>query len=138
MNFEELEKIVQEDTGVSICPICGTPYRKCHYRQKTCGTDECKKAWRSIYLKERSDRLKSKSAEDYRRYHRDAQRRYRRKKQRAKEADAYLKHVQEFWTRKEDRIIPVVDGLTYAERQIQKTLAQVPKIDLNIGEEDEK
>lgn len=59
MNFDELEKIIAEEAGVDICPICGTPYKKYHSRQKTCAAEECRKKHRAQYLKERTERLKA-------------------------------------------------------------------------------
>ena len=57
MNISELNEIIAKETGVSICPICQVPFTPRHSRQITCGSEECRKAHRKTYLKERKERL---------------------------------------------------------------------------------
>lgn len=139
MNFEELEKIVQAEAGVSICPICKTPFKPYHSRQITCAAEECRKSYRSNYLKERNARLKAQDEDMWRKKHTDAQRRSRHKKREFKLTDENLKKAQAYWKKREaQHYTALSDGKEYAERQIANTLAKVPKIDVNIGKENEK
>lgn len=136
MNLEELERIIKDDTGITICPVCGTPYEQYHSRQRTCGTDECKRLWKNKYLRERRSRLISEDKEAFNRYHANAQRKSRQKKKRLEEVDEDLRKAQEYWERREERLrVESPDGKSYAERQIADTLAKVPKIDVNIGKD---
>lgn len=133
MNFEELERIIKDDTGITICPVCGTPYEQYHSRQRTCGTDECKRLWKNKYLRERRKRLISEDKEAFNIYHANAQRKSRHKKKRLEEVDEDLIKAQEYWERREaQNCLAISDGKEYAERQIADTLAKVPKIDVNI------
>lgn len=131
MNFEDLAKIVEE-AGVNVCPICGTPYEKYHSRQRTCGTPECKKAWKYAYLKNRTERLIEEDPKGYRAYRAAIQRKSRERKREKKIAENNLKKMEAYWqsrAAKEDRLGE--DGIYYGKRQMEKTLALVPKIDVS-------
>ena len=132
MNFDALDEIIRKNTDLHICPICGTPFRQYHSRQRTCGTDECKRLWKNTYLRERRVRLIAENPEAFREYHADAQRKSRNKKKNLMIADRNLKKAQEYWERRAaQQYISVSDGTEYADRQIADTLAKVPKIDVS-------
>lgn len=130
MNFDELNEIVAKEAGVSICPICGTPFKKFHSRQKTCGSDECKRAWHNQYYNERRRRLLAENPEEFRAYRREAERKYRRKKRSAEMADDNYKKLEDYWLNRAERRIET-DGLEYGKKQAERTLASVPKIDVS-------
>lgn len=133
MNFDELNKIVAKEAGINICPICGTPFDKYHARQKTCGTDECKRLYKNQYLKDRKERLMREDVEAFREKRREVQRKSRRKKRRKEVADENYQKIQKYWEEQAERHIET-DGLEYGKRQMERTLASIPKIDVNIGE----
>lgn len=136
MSISELDKIIEQETGVTICPICGTPFIPYHSRQKTCATDECRKAYRAIYMREWKDRLRKEDYEMWCKRRREYEKRSRRKKKELMITDENLKKAQEYWERREaQHSIAISDGKEYAERQMAKTLASVPKIDVNIGKD---
>lgn len=127
MNFDELNQIVAKEAGVSICPICGTPFTPYHSRQKTCASEECRKAYRAEYLKERKERLMEEDIDLWRAKHAAAQRKCRHKKKRAKGLEVSYQELEDHWNgRANDNIY----GLDYGKRQAEKTLASVPKIDV--------
>lgn len=134
MNFDELSEIIAEEAGVSICPICGVPFTKYHSRQIICSSPDCKKARRAEYFKKRTARLREENLELFREKHNEAQKKYRKKKKETKSIDDNLKKTQEYWERREQALqIEKTDGRGYANKQIEKTLSQIPKIDVNIG-----
>lgn len=131
--FEELERLISEKTGALICPICGTPFVPYNTRQKTCGTEECKREWKNKYLREYRRRLQEEDYEAYREYCNEAQRKTRWKKRGLDEIDENLAEIEERYARMEERDKTVfADGLNYGKRQMERTLAQVPKIDVNL------
>ena len=132
MNFDDLNDIVAKEAGVNICPICGVPYEKYHSRQKTCGTDECKKRWHNNYYNDRRRRLLAEHPDEFRRYRREAERKTRRKKKEAELMQRNYKKMQSYWERQIDVKERKLDGgLDYGKKQVEKTLAQVPKIDVS-------
>ena len=139
MNFDELNAIVAKEAGINICPICGVPYEKYHSRQKTCGTDECKRLWRNRYFDERRRRLLAENPEEFRRYRREAEKKTRRKKREQELMRRNYKKMQSYWERQIDVKEHKIDGgLDYGKKQVEKTLAQVPKIDTSGFEKGEK
>lgn len=135
IEFEELEKIVSEEAGVEICPICKTPFYKRDARQRTCGTNECKRLWKNKYLRERRLRLIAEDKEWFNFQHAEAQRKSRHKKrakqiawENAKDDTIGEKNIE----RLESFFVMKTPADEYAERQIKKTLALVPKIDVNL------
>lgn len=139
MNFKVLDEIVAKHTNndVHFCAICGTPFRPYHSRQKTCGTEECKRQWSNIRYSKRRKRLLEKDPEAFRAYRREAERKSRQKKRDAEVAGRNYKKLEEYWIDKNDRVIET-DGLEYGKKQVEKTLAQVPKIDVTGFKKGEK
>jgi len=140
MNFEELGKLISDEAGVDICPICGVPFRGRDARQKTCGTSECKRLWANKYLRERRLRLIAEDKELFNLRHAEAQRRSRRKKRAEQierenaESDTIgIKNIE----RLESFFVMRTPADEYAERQKAKTLASIPKIDVTLREEKE-
>ena len=132
MNFDELNEIIAREAGINICPICGTPFEKYHSRQKTCGTDECKRLWRNKYFDERRRRLLAENPEEFRRYRREAEKKTRRKKKEKEMMRRNYKKMQSYWERLIDVKEHKIDGgLDYGKKQVEKTLEQVPKIDVS-------
>ncbi len=132
MNFDELNAIVAEQAGVDICPICGTPFSKYHSRQRTCGTEECKRLWKNKYLRERRDRLIAEDKEAFKMAHAEAQRKSRHKKKEVERIARNYARIQEHWDRVTEFNKVVADhGFDYGKHQMAKTLAQVPKIDVS-------
>ena len=132
MNFDELNEIIAREAGINICPICGTPFEKYHSRQKTCGTDECKRLWRNKYFDERRRRLLAENPEEFRAYRREAERKTRRKKRNKEAMRRNYKKMQSYWERQIDVKEHRIDGgLDYGKKQVEKTLEQVPKIDIS-------
>lgn len=130
MNFNLLNEIIEKEAGVSICPICGIPYDKYHKNQKTCGTDECKRLWHNRYLEERRQKMLAENPEEFRAYRREAQRKTRERKRKAKVADGNYQKLENYWLDKANRRIET-DGLEYGKKQAERTLASVPKIDVS-------
>lgn len=131
--FEELERLIAEKTGAPICPICGTPYIPYNSRQKTCGAEECKHEWKCKYLRDRRKRLQEEDYEAYRDYCNEAQRKARAKKRTVDRLDEDLAALEEKYRRMEERDKTVfADGFNYGKRQMERTLALVPKIDVNL------
>lgn len=134
MNFDELNAIIAEKTGVDICPICMTPFYRRDARQKTCGTNECKRLWKNKYLRERRMRLIAEDKELFNFLHAEAQRKSRHKKraeQIARENAMSDTISAENIEHLESLFIMRTPAEEYAERQRAKTLAQVPKIDVS-------
>lgn len=129
MNISELEKIIEEQTGNKICPICGTPFKPYHSRQKTCGTEECKKLHHNMYLKERRERLIAEDREAFNRAHALAQWKSRQKKKAKEQSERNYDKIQQHWERFVDSE-KSVSGIDYGKRQAEKTLASIPKIDV--------
>lgn len=138
MNFDELNEIVAKEAGINICPICGVPYEKYHSRQKTCGTDECRRLWHNRYMDAQRKQQYAENADAFREYRREAQRRYRKKKRDKEVANKNYARIQAYWQRQAElREYKLDGGLDYGKKQVEKTLAQVPKIDVS-GFEKEK
>ena len=136
MNFDELEKIMIE-AGVNICPICGTPFSKYHNRQKTCGTDECRRLMSNRRSREWRRKKIEEDPEAYRKYHTEAERKRRDKKKWQEDRAEQLQKIQERWAKQSnlDKIV-AEHGMEYGRMQAEKILASVPKIDVNIERRD--
>lgn len=130
MNFDELNEIVAKEADVNVCPICGTPFKGYHKGQKTCGTDECKRLYKNNYLRERRKRLMEEDIEAYRKHRREAQRKSRRKQRELELAEKNLEKAQEYWDKRAERHIET-DGIEYGKKQMERTLAMIPKIDVS-------
>lgn len=139
MNFDELNAIIVKETGVKICPICGVPFEGYHRRQKTCGTDECKRLYHNQYLREKRVQWMTEDIAGFREYRRVAQRKSRRKKKETELMQRNYKKMQSYWERQIDVKERKLDGgLDYGKKQVEKTLAQVPKIDVSGFEKGDK
>lgn len=135
MDLQELQSILTETNGSRVCPICGTPFKPYHSRQKSCGAPECKREIHNQYMRERTKRLRSENIYEWRKYHRDAQRKSREKKRKRIERDNQLRELGDKWQERSDfEKLVQEDGLRYGEVQKQKTLEKVPKINLELGE----
>lgn len=133
--FEELNSIVAAQAGLDVCPMCGTPFRRRDARQKTCGTNECKRLWKNKYLRERRLRLIAEDKELFNFLHAEAQRKSRHKKraeQIARENAASDTISAENIEHLESLFVMRTPADEYAERQKAKTLASVSKIDVNL------
>lgn len=138
MNFDELNEIVAKEAGIDICPVCGTPFERRHKAQKTCGTDECKRLYKNNYLRERRKRLMEEDIEAYRKKRRETQRKSRRKQRELELAEKNLEKAQEYWDKRAERHIET-DGIEYGKKQMERTLAMIPKIDVSgFGKEQTK
>lgn len=132
MNFDALDEIIRKNTDLNICPICGTPFRQYHRRQKTCGTEECKRQWHNSYLRKRRVRLMTEDRDAFNKEHAEAQRKYRLKKRGIKEMSEALDRMQAHWDAVLEKETRLADGgFDYGKRQMEKTLANVPKIDVS-------
>lgn len=131
MNFNTLNEIIERETGISICPICGVPFDKYHSRQKTCGSDECKRLWHNKYFNDRRKRMLAEDPEAFRAYRREAEKKTRRKKREKEMLRRNYKKMQSYWERQLDKERRTDGGLDYGKKQVEKTLAQVPKIDVS-------
>lgn len=121
-------------TELKTCVICGMPFKPYSRRQKTCGDPDCQKTYKRDYTNRWASEFKERDPEGWKRYHREAMRRYRRKTKAAEERDEQLQELQDHWERVEefdDKISRI--GLSYGEYQMQKTLAKVPKINVELG-----
>ena len=132
MNFDLLNEIIAKEAGVNICPICGIPYEKYHSRQKTCGTEECKRLWHNRCVEERRRKMLTEKPEEFRAYRREAEKKTRRKKKQKEMLRKNYKKMQSYWERQIDVKERKIDGgLDYGKKQVEKTLAQVSKIDVS-------
>lgn len=130
--MKDLDKVLQ-DAGVHICPICGTPYEPYHSRQRTCGSDKCRREWKKAYLHEWTQKRKEKDPEAWKEYRRKAARKHYLKKRSLERfanelADLrrYAHHQEEF-----DKFVSE-HGHEYGKYSAEKVLATVPKIDTNL------
>lgn len=134
MDIAKLEEILADETGLKLCPICGTAYKPYHSRQKTCGSPECKRIYHNEYVRERTERLKKQDIDSFRKYHTEAQRKYRAKQKGRAERDTQLKDLGDRWSKQEEFDKKVKEyGIRYGQVQAQKTLASIPKIDVTLG-----
>lgn len=125
---------VLSDSGIHVCPICGTPFEPYHSRQKTCGSAECKKEHHNQYVKDRVKRLKEEDPEAWRKYHAKANKRYRHKQKALDERDKDLKELEDRWKRDDTLSKKIAEcGHEYGKRSAEKLLATIPKIDVNLG-----
>lgn len=132
MNFDALDEIIRKNTNLNICPICGSPFRQYHSRQKTCGDEECKRIWHNKYHKKRRAKKLEENPEAFRAYRREAERKTRKKKKEKEIMSRNYDKLEEYWQKQEELMGRANDGgLDYGKQQIQKTLANVPKIDVS-------
>ena len=141
MDLTKIESILQAEAELKVCPICGTPYKPYHSRQKTCGSSECIRINRSEATKRRNAERKEENPEEYRASRRASVQRYRQKKRAMVNREAQLKELSEQWEKQTEFDRKVTEyGMEYGKRSAEKVLANAPKIDVNIErrEEDEQ
>lgn len=131
MDFNELSEIIAKETGQCVCAICGMPYRPHRANQKTCGNEGCKSEWHKRYQREYVKALREKDPEEFRRRNREAQKKLRDKMRRIDTADRRYDVIEERYKRIEEANKNIT-GIDYGKRQAEKTLAAIPKIDVNI------
>ena len=136
MDLKELEAILSENSENKFCPICSTPFKPYHSRQKTCGSPECKKAYHAEYVKNYNKRFREENPIVAKRRRRESMRRFREKSKTLEGRNDDLGKQLEYWEKREefDRKVAAY-GAKYGEVSAQKTLEQVPKIDTTIGGE---
>ena len=134
MELTTLEEILAEKSGNKFCPVCGTPFKPYHSRQKTCGAPECQRQCHNEYMRERTKRQREENIEEWRKYHREAVAKSRARKRERMKRDAQLKDIQDRWEKQDefDRRMSEY-GSNYGDVQRQRTLASIPKIDVNLG-----
>lgn len=131
MNFDELSKLVADEIGQSVCVICGMPYKPRRPNQKTCGNEGCKREWHRQYQRDYIERLREESPEELKRYRRESQRKHREKMKRIDHADTNYRVIEDRYRRIEEANKNIT-GIDYGKRQAERTLAMIPKIDVNI------
>lgn len=136
MDLQKLETILTEQSGNRFCCICGTPFKPYKGNQKTCGAPECQKALHAEYMKDRAKRLKEEDIDAFRKYHREAQAKSRAKKKERIRRDKELRRLQKKWEKRAE--FDEMDKDNYGDRQKQKTLDMIPKIDVNMERRKDK
>ena len=137
MNFDELNEIVSKQANVRLCPICGTPYKQYHSRQKTCGSSECKKMHHSQWIKDYRRKQFEEHPDEFRAYRREMERKCRQRKKDKERMSRNYDKLEAFWSRNTERHVET-DGLEYGKKQAERTLAQGPKIDVSGFEKRDK
>lgn len=134
MNLTELETILSKKSGNRFCPICDTPFKPHHSRQKTCGSPECKKRYHAEYVKNYNSKLRKDNPELTRKRTRESMRKFRAKQRAVENRNDELGRQQEYWEKRAEfeRKIAAY-GDKYGEVQAQKILERVPKIDTSMG-----
>ena len=135
MNLDEIEKILQDDAGLRTCQICGNPYKPYHRRQKTCGEPDCRRAYHNEKMKAHQAKRMAENPEEFRANKREHARKYARRQNALRTRDAQLRYLSERWKKQGefDRKISEY-GMDYGRVQSEKTLAQIPKIDVTTGD----
>ena len=132
MNLSEIEKIMT-DSGASLCIVCGLPFEKRNSRQKTCGSASCQRIAHNEYLRERARRLKAEDPVGFNKRRAAANKKWRNKIKALNEREKELKKLNNRWERQLEFDKKIGEyGLRYGEVSAQKTLAKVPKIDVNL------
>ena len=134
MNLTELEKILSKESGNKFCPICATPFKPHHSRQKTCGSPECKRIYHAEYVKNYNQKLRKDNPELTRRRTRDSMRKFRAKQRAVEDRNDELSRQLEYWEKRaefEKKITAYGDH--YGEVSAEKLLEQIPKIDTSMG-----
>ena len=133
MDLKEITRILTEEDGAHICPICGTPFSPRTSQQKTCGAPDCKRLHHNAYVRERAKRLKEENPDVWRRYHTNANRKWRAKQKGISDREAELKDLQKRWEKQKEFEEKIAEyGHRYGEVSAAKVLATVPKIDTNL------
>lgn len=136
MKFEEISQTLRE-AGVSVCPICGMPYKPYRKTQLTCGEKECRRVMNSRQTAERARRRLAENPEEERKKRAEAAKKYRHKQKTSRMFEEQLERIKELtehWEEKEDAIV----GEDYGKRQMEQTLASLSKIDTSMNREQNK
>ena len=131
MNFDDMSKLIAEKTGQSVCVVCGMPFKPRKKGQKTCGNEDCQREWRKKYQQERQRKLREEDPERWKAYHREAQKKSRNKHRNIDYVDAKYRSIEERYRIIEEKNKNIT-GVDYGKRQAERTLASVPKIDVNL------
>ena len=134
MDLNSIEQVLAAETNLRICPICGTPYKPYHSRQKSCGSPECKREVHNAYCRARRKKLMEEHPEEFRAYRAKAMRKYRAKLKGIEDREKELSRLSEQWKKQQkfDEYI-TAHGHEYGKLSAQKILEKVPKIDVNLG-----
>lgn len=139
MDLNEIELTLKKETDLRVCPICGMPFKPYHSRQKTCGDSECKRIHQCETVKRRTAERKAEDPEEYNTSRRRSVEKYRRNKKKLGIRESELKQLSQKWERQLDFDKKISEyGLEYGKRSAEKTLANVPKIDVLLREETKK
>lgn len=103
------------------CPICGKAYKPKRKDQPTCGDEDCRYIWRTEYCRRYMQKQRDEYRAELNEYNRGKMREYR-----AEHGYTYGQTKFHRYEPKEDTII--AEG--YAERQKQKTLAMVGRVEI--------
>lgn len=133
MNLKDLEKALN-DAGIKTCVVCGCPFEPYTKRQKTCGSERCKRTYHNKYVRERSRKQRAENRALWNQNHTEAQRKYRAKQRELQRRADELKEVGNRWERQAEFERKISEyGHEYGKRSAEKTLAKVPKIDVTLG-----
>lgn len=106
--------------GIRQCVICGREYEAVRRNQVTCGGKPCQSRQHQQYTKGWIAAWQERDMEGYKRYKRNKARGYRERDRQAR-------------MNKTSKPLPDNNGVsTYAEKQIKKTLASVPRINTQL------
>ena len=134
MNLTEIQKILSEQSGNKFCPICDTPFKPYHARQKTCGSPECKKIYHAEYSKNYNRRRRSENPELARQKTRESMRKFRARQKAVEDRNNDLGKQLEYWEKRKEFEKKIAEyGSNYGEVSAKKILEQVPKIDTTFG-----
>lgn len=138
MNLNKLESILSEQSGNKFCPICGTPYKPYHSRQKTCGSPECKKQYHAEYVKDYNRKFREENPYVARERSKLSMRKLRAKRKAIENHIDDLGKQLEYWEKREEFEKKITEyGDRYGEVSAQKTLEQVSKIDVAGGKDND-
>ena len=138
MNLTEIEKILN-DAGVHTCSVCGTPFTPFRKNQCTCGSPECMAEHHRRYVVEYNRRKRDENPEAYRRYRARKMREYRARQKELDKREEQFDELAERWQKQSSLDRKIVEyGLEYGKRSAEKVLAAVPKIDVNMGESNDR
>jgi len=138
MNLTELEKILSKESGNKFCPICATPFKPYHSRQKTCGSPECKKAYHAEHVKKYNQKLRKENPALTRERTRNSMRRFRAKQKAVEARNDDLGRQLEYWEKRAEFEKKIAEyGDHYGEVSAEKILEQIPRIDTSMEGEDE-
>lgn len=134
MNLTEIEKILSE-SGIHSCVICGTPFTPFRKNQQTCGSPECRAEHHRRYVVEYNRKKREENPDAYRRYRARKVREYRARQRELDRREAEMDDIAERWQKQSTLDKKIAEyGLEYGRRSAEKVLASVPKINVEIGE----